>query len=144
MIRWCTGKSDSCANPYQQDWTASKRVLNKTRSRVLVVMGVFAVSYLLVCGRMTQLTMENYMTKDEPETPKEAAAIAGMQRADIMDREGHLLATSLKTSSLYADPKIILNPHNGCAEISRNFSGFRLESTRTTLSVKATFRVDQA
>ncbi len=139
MIRWCIGKTDSCANPYQQDWTASKRVLTKTRSRVVVVMGVFGVAYLLVCGRMTQLTMENYLTQTEPTSQKEAAEIAGLQRADILDREGHLLATSLKTASLYADPKIIFDPHEAAQKLAAAFPDLDAKSLEDKLDSKRRF-----
>lgn len=139
MIRWCTVQSDSCGNPYQQDWTASKRVLNKTRSRVLVVMGVFAVSYLLVCGRMTQLTMENYIASEEPDSPKAAKEIASLQRADILDREGHLLATSLKTASLYADPKIILDPVEAAQKLASIFPEINANELQQKLASKRRF-----
>lgn len=142
MIRWCAGQNDSCANPYQQDWTVSKRVLTKTRSRVVVVMGVFVLAYTLVCGRMAQLTMQNYIATEaegEPETVKDAMAAAKVQRADIMDREGHLLATSLKTASLYADPKIVMDPVEAAQKLSSIFPDLDYNTLEKRLSSKRRF-----
>jgi cell division protein FtsI (penicillin-binding protein 3) len=143
MIRWCTSQHEGCQNPYQQDWTASKRVLNKTRSRLFVITGLFVLAYVVVCARMTQLTMENYIASDAVDTPAAAKEIASLQRADIMDREGHLIATSLKTASLYADPKIILDPADAARKLVGIFPDLdyntihrRLDSERRFVWIK--------
>jgi cell division protein FtsI (penicillin-binding protein 3) len=139
MIRWCTGKNDGYQNPYQQDWTASKRVLNKTRSRLVLIMGIFVLAYILVCARMGQLTMQNYIASEESDTPKAAQDIANLQRADIMDREGHLIATSLKTASLYADPKIILDPVEAARKLVSIFPELDFNVIQQRLASKRRF-----
>ncbi|HEY1097253.1 MAG TPA: penicillin-binding protein 2 [Alphaproteobacteria bacterium] len=139
MIRWCTSQNDGCQNPYQQDWTASKRVLTKTRSRLIVVMSVFVLAYGIVCARMAQLTMENYIVSEEPDTPTAAKEIAAMERADILDREGHLIATSLKTASLYADPKIILNSTDAAKKLTSIFPDLDYNTLQHRLSSKRRF-----
>jgi cell division protein FtsI (penicillin-binding protein 3) len=139
MIRWCTSKNDRCQNPYQQDWTASKRVLNKTRSRLIVIMGVFVLAYMAVCGRMAQLTMKNYIVSEEPDTPTAAKEIADRERADILDREGHLIATSLKTASLYADPKIILDATDAAKKLVSTFPDLDYNTLQQRLASKRRF-----
>ena len=140
MIRWCTSQKDGCQDPYQQDWTASKRVLNKTRSRMVVVIGVFVLAYGLVAARMTQLTMHTLIVaEEERDTPQSVQEIAHTQRADIMDREGHLIATSLKTASLYADPKIILDPVDAAQKLALTFPDLDMNVLQQRLSSKKRF-----
>jgi cell division protein FtsI (penicillin-binding protein 3) len=143
MIRWCTRETEGCQNPYQQDWTASKRVLNKTRSRLFVLTGLFVLAYSVVCGRMAQLTMENYIANENADTPAAAKSIAALERSDIMDREGHLIATSLKTASLYADPKVIMDPTDAAQKLVSVFPDLdyktihaRLDSDRRFVWIK--------
>src|SRR4029079_11320477 len=38
-------------------------------------------------------------------------------RADIVDRSGALVATSLPTASLYADPRDIIDPHEAATKL---------------------------
>ena len=79
------------------------------RTRLLTVALVFAVSFFVLAGRLIELTVIR-----EPghsfafTTASPAKSTAG--RADIVDRNGVLLATSLLTASLYADARVVPDP----------------------------------
>lgn len=73
----------------------------------LKFMGVmFLFGFVLIGGRMAMLA------SSEPEEPR--SSIAGVeilaQRADIVDREGRILATNFETHSLYAQPPQMIDP----------------------------------
>ncbi|UWS81117.1 penicillin-binding protein 2 [Phaeobacter sp. G2] len=84
----------------------------KSRQRAegrLLVLGVFFLcAYAAVAGRM------GVMATSEPREP--VASIAGssiaMQRADIVDRQGRLLATNFETHSLYVQTQQLIDPQN--------------------------------
>jgi len=78
------------------------------RSRLLITGALFSVAFLVVTGRLIGVTM--FVEKSQPQysrTVGKPALTTG--RADIVDRNGNLLATSLKTASLFANPRIMLN-----------------------------------
>ncbi|GHH01298.1 peptidoglycan D,D-transpeptidase FtsI family protein [Pseudodonghicola xiamenensis] len=78
----------------------------RAEGRLLMLGLFFFCAYVVVAGRMA------FMSTSEPEEPVASlpgAAIA-MQRADIVDREGRILATNFETHSLYAQPPQMVDP----------------------------------
>ncbi|MGE4325913.1 MAG: peptidoglycan D,D-transpeptidase FtsI family protein [Pseudodonghicola sp.] len=78
----------------------------RAEGRLLMLGMFFFCAYVIVGGRMA------LMATTEPEEPVASlpdAAIA-MQRADIVDREGRILATNFETHSLYAQPQQMVDP----------------------------------
>ncbi len=84
----------------------------RDRSRVraegrLLVLGLFFFSaFLVVGGRMGLMAISE---PEEPVASAHGAAIAA-QRADIVDRQGRILATNFETHSLYAQPPEMVDP----------------------------------
>ncbi len=76
----------------------------EARRRVAIVIGAFALVYLLVGARLVQYGLAE---------PEMSAAIgvahAVASRPNIVDRNGLLLATDLDTVSLYAEPRRIID-----------------------------------
>ncbi len=63
------------------------------------------------------------MASSDPEEPRATAVgnpIIG-QRADIVDRNGRILATNLHTHSLYAQPRDMIDPANAARELAAIF-----------------------
>lgn len=90
-------------------WRGQKsfhRTLDLARTRLLVICGVFALTFLIITGRLIDVSLLRG-------SGEESLVHAGLQgptfRADILDRNGELLATSLKTSSLYANARVVLD-----------------------------------
>lgn len=94
---------------------------DKARSRAegrLIVLGLFfAVAFVAVGGRMASLAAT------DPTEPRANAAGASIvaQRADIVDREGRILATNMETFSLYAVPPQMIEPDHAATELVRIF-----------------------
>lgn len=82
--------------------------LEVARSRLIGGLLIFSLAYLLIAGRLVFVTM----TGDGPEiqTSPTSSGDSVASRADILDRNGTVLATSLPTVSLCADAKKIANP----------------------------------
>jgi len=86
---------------------AHARVLETARNRLLVTGTVFALAFLVVAGRLIDLTVFDQAGN---------ASLAGGEAPDatgrgaIVDRNGVILATSLPTASLYADSQEIMDP----------------------------------
>jgi cell division protein FtsI (penicillin-binding protein 3) len=90
--------------------------LNLARGRIVLIMAFFMLSYFVVGVRLVDATIIQGYLNRQPESigseniKKSSTVETDKFRADIIDRNGVLLATSLKTASLYADSKKILAP----------------------------------
>lgn len=81
-----------------------KRTGSRAQSRIRLTMILFVAVYCVIGGRLIQLGI----------TEQAVAAIgpSGQPlalRPDILDRNGHLLATDVKVSSLFAEPRRIVD-----------------------------------
>lgn len=90
---------------------------NSVASPLAVARGrlmVGAVLFLLAFGLMGLRTLELGVSAPAPEKVQEERQIAvapvTVDRADIVDRNGEILAVNLQTSSLYANPRMIKEP----------------------------------
>ena len=81
------------------------RARTRAEGRLLVLAAFFVCAYVAIGGRMA------VMATSEPAEPGSVggSAIAN-QRADIVDREGRILATNFETFSLYAQPPQMVDP----------------------------------
>jgi cell division protein FtsI (penicillin-binding protein 3) len=87
--------------------TATARQLDQAKIRMLMVVAVFLLGYLAVSLRLVDLTLLRHKSVDT------AAALPASEqplRGSILDRNGELLATSLRMPSVYADTTLVDNP----------------------------------
>jgi cell division protein FtsI (penicillin-binding protein 3) len=95
---------------------SAKRVLETGRTRLLVTGALFAIAFAVIGLRLTAVAL--LQQGDEPRIAQAGAAPAlAVERADIVDRNGVVLATSLPTASLYANPQLVLDPEDAAARI---------------------------
>ena len=94
---------------------------DKARARAegrLLVLGLFFfVAFSMVGARMGLLAASE---PAEPVTASTDSAIVA-QRADIVDRNGRILATNLLTSALYAQPPLMIDPERVAGELVKVF-----------------------
>ncbi|MEL6522425.1 MAG: penicillin-binding protein 2, partial [Pseudomonadota bacterium] len=84
----------------------------------LFLLGVcFFCAFTVIGVRM------GHLAGSEPTEPRAQATGASIiaQRADIVDRNGRVLATNLTTHSLYAQPPLMVEPHRAAAELVKIF-----------------------
>ncbi len=82
--------------------------------RTRIVAGVLAVAFAVIVGRAAQIALTG-----PDEEGRAAAAAEGLRRADIVDRNGDLLATSLPVWSLAADPGAVWDPAEVAQAVGR-------------------------
>ncbi len=119
------------------DGTA-KQSIEVARHRLVIGGVLFALAFGVVGLRLVDLTL----MKDGQEPRLAHLAKSGpleMERADIVDRSGVLLATSLATASLYANPKLVLDIDDASAKLARLLPGTHEAELRKNLSSERSF-----
>src|SRR5579863_5132900 len=96
-----------CA-PVVADERASA-VLETCRTRMIATAALFAVVFAVVALRLVEIVVLAGGTAESHVGRIHAAATPPTARADIVDRDGRLLATTLNSPSLYADPHQIID-----------------------------------
>jgi cell division protein FtsI (penicillin-binding protein 3) len=96
-----------------------RAALEKTRSRLVLAAIGFAVLFLAVIAKLADATILQPLMPHRPDRPiadllappkqADAPEITG-QRAEITDRNGQILAISLPTVAVFADPRQIIDP----------------------------------
>jgi cell division protein FtsI (penicillin-binding protein 3) len=81
--------------------------VRKTQARLGLTLVGFALVYAIIAGRLVlyALAADSHMVRRS--APTDAVATA---RPDILDRNSETLATDLKTPSLFAEPRRIIDP----------------------------------
>lgn len=97
---------------------ARHQAIETGRTRLFVLGSLMMLAYLAVGVRLVELTL--FRGGGEPRMAS-AAPPSNWQteRADILDRNGEILATSLRTASLYADPVQVLDPKAAARALAR-------------------------
>lgn len=93
------------------------RARARAEGRLLVLGVFFFCAFSVVGARMGMLASSE---AQEPMASATGASIA-TQRADIIDREGRLLATNFETHSLYAQPPLMVDPVAAAEGLARVF-----------------------
>ncbi|MEE8279092.1 MAG: penicillin-binding protein 2 [Alphaproteobacteria bacterium] len=97
---------------------ARKQVMDTGRNRLLMAGALFGLGFLVVAGRVGHVTVVKQ--GNEPRLADAAPSTSWQaERADIVDRNGVLLATSLATASLYANPRHVLDAEEAAAKLTR-------------------------
>jgi cell division protein FtsI (penicillin-binding protein 3) len=86
----------------------AQQTLEVGRTRLLVTAGLFAVAFAVIALRLVDVTLVK-PTGEARLAHGTTAEKVEVSRADIIDRNGALLATTLASPSLYANPKQILD-----------------------------------
>ena len=80
--------------------------IDASRNRVVAVAAGFALAFVVLAVRLVDLTV--FQPGAEPAHRTGLGGVA-TERADIVDRNGVLLATNLRTASVYADPLRVID-----------------------------------
>ncbi|WP_339853710.1 penicillin-binding protein 2 [uncultured Nisaea sp.] len=93
-----------------------KQALEQGRTRLLIAGSVFALAFSVIAARVIDVSV--FERAEEPRLAEERGTLTHKTgRADIVDRNGMLLATTLNVPSLYADPKYIMDPAESAAKL---------------------------
>jgi cell division protein FtsI (penicillin-binding protein 3) len=84
-------------------------VLETCRSRLVATAGFFVVLFVVLALRLVDVTLLATANAEAHAIRPHNSAPSPQVRADIIDRTGRLLATTLNSPSLYADPRQIID-----------------------------------
>ena len=105
-----------------------KQALETGRNRLLVTAAVITIAFGGIGVRLVDLAVGGGEGNDRATLVTQPPAL--VSRADIVDRNGVVLASSLPTASLYADPSEVIDPRGAARKISEAFP----EIDRATLT----------
>ncbi|NLS20760.1 penicillin-binding protein 2 [Rhizobium sp. P40RR-XXII] len=112
---------------------ARKRKATQARSRVVLLVASFIAVYCVIGARLAQFAMTPPDTTSSILPPDRLMA----SRPDIVDRNGALLATDIRTVSLFAEPNKIIDPDEAVEELRKVLPDLDAKSTYKKLSVKS-------
>lgn len=102
----------------------------RARQRLLALAFVFAGAFGVVAVRLAEVSLVAPVAA----APAEAAAPGAPVRGEILDRNGVVLAASVPSPSLYADPRLVDDPERLVAGLARVFPGLDREAVARRLA----------
>lgn len=111
--------------------------LEAARQRLMVLVILFAGAFALLGLRVVDLGLLQAFSISQDRSGEAPAPPA--MRADIVDRNGAVLATNLKVASLYAEPRHVLDPAEAAARLARIFPDLSIAELEDSLSSGRSF-----
>jgi len=87
----------------------ARDAIEMSRKRLTITGAILTLAFCVIGLRLVDVSLMQAAVEPRAAFAPKAAALQ-FSRADIVDRNGILLATSLPTASLYADPRQVLDP----------------------------------
>lgn len=120
-----------------------RSTLSMAQSRLSFLSAGFVLCYLMVMVRMLDLSVvqnqvlftEDASASDQVVNVREIAE----RRGDVYDRNGFLVATTLRTPSLFVDPSLIISPQDMFTKLQAVFPDLDQTKTLATLSADNRF-----
>ncbi len=108
----------------------------KTRARVVLALAAFSLVYAVIAGRLVMLAVAPEAQLARRTASHDAVATS---RPDIVDRNGEVLATDVKTPSLYAEPRKIIDVDEAVELLSAVLPDLDAAEVRERLASKRGF-----
>lgn len=128
--------------------STGRRIIEQGRVRLLCVALFFVLCFGSIAIRMIEVALmrpakSTTITVSDTEAERSEEVIVGglerrLERGDIVDRNGELLATSLMTASLFANPSEVRNPKDVAQRLAKTL-GMDEKILVTRLHNKKTF-----
>ena len=113
---------------FNNSLSCEKDSLTVCKNRTMLATFGFIAVYLIIAGRLFDLCVVPHLNKDKIER-KVSQIHNPIRRADIIDRNGTIIATSLPTVNLYANPRKIINPEKAAHELVVALPELNFEAT---------------
>lgn len=125
-----------------KNFTCEKDPLSTVKNRLSFAILSFLLIYSVICVRLFNLCIvPNQNSEKSIEIADDVRAYDKnpIKRADILDRNGTIIATSLPTVNLYANPKKVLNPQHAAVKLAQILPDIRYEDILAKLTRKGKF-----
>ncbi len=121
------------ASGLKRAWRQMWRLkLSAGSSRIVIVGGVFVCMYAAISARLVQIGLK----PDGPQSFKHTAAeMTSGSRPDILDRNGELLATDVKTTSVFVEPGRVIDKDEAVELLTAVLPDINAKKLRDELSV---------
>jgi cell division protein FtsI (penicillin-binding protein 3) len=106
------------------------------RNRITIAMAAFVVVYAVIVGRLIQFA--NIDTASAGLGVSAQAAVAAI-RPDILDANGEIVATDIRTASVYAEPRRIVDADEAAERLATVFPELGTAAMRARLGSDAGF-----
>ncbi|MTH97935.1 penicillin-binding protein 2 [Roseibium sp. RKSG952] len=106
------------------------------KSRVYVAMAAFAMVYIAIAGRLVVLAEMEEAPSSALMSAQDSVSAA---RPDLIDRNGEILATDIKTASIYAEPRRVLDVDEAVDGLMRVLPDLDEAKVRRRLESRAGF-----
>jgi cell division protein FtsI (penicillin-binding protein 3) len=115
---------------------SGRQALETGRNRLVVAGAVIAFAFVAVAVRLVDIAV---LKGGEPRLARATLPHAGLARAEIVDRNGVLLATSLPVVSLSANPRLVLDADEAAAKLAQLFPELEREHLAAKLASRTRF-----
>lgn len=99
--------------------STGKRVLEQSRLRLACLALVFLFSYMAIGVKLADVSLRGVFDGSVNTLAQYRARKPMHPRAEITDRNGVILATTLRTASLYANPKVVRHPVEAAEKLKK-------------------------
>ena len=116
-------------------------VLDQARGRLILISILFVACFVVVVARAADLSLIHAAVSEgvEDDFREDASLEDVKKRADIIDRNGVLLARSLSAPSLFADASLVLDPKKVAKDLKIVFPDISYDSVLQKLQSKKKF-----
>ena len=112
--------------------------LSLAAGRIVMLKAFFVMLFVLVGIRASDVSLFAHRS-DSAQKQSRQAHVGAKMRGNILDRNGVLLATTIETPSLYADPHFISDPQSAARQLVAIFPDISYEKLLKDLSGKKRF-----
>lgn len=114
------------------------------RNRIIFAISIFSFAFFVICIRLFDICIIPNLNKTTTKVQEVAETTKSfssnpIKRADILDRNGAIIATSLPTVNLFVNPKKVISPKESARRLSEVLTEFSEEELYEKLKRKATF-----
>src|ERR1051325_10083411 len=108
------------------------------RQRLVIASGLFAVMFVAIALRMGCVSLRRDGAEPTQRVPARGGSIQS-ERADIVDRNGAVLATSVPVMSAFVNPRLLLDPQDAAKKIAAALPDLKYEDIKAKLEEDKTF-----
>lgn len=108
----------------------------QARNRIIIAIACFGVIYSVIAGRLVQYGLRSPETVSSIARPDQLL----ISRPDLVDRNGEVLATDIRTVSLFAEPNKIVDPDEAVELLATVLPDLDLRGIHRKLSSNSRFQ----